>query len=70
MADLTEREVLALMAEGRSNKAIAERLFVTEHTVAGDVADSHVDVVGPATHGRRITTLVAHKATFWDVSVH
>jgi DNA-binding NarL/FixJ family response regulator len=28
-----EREVLALMAEGRSNKAIAERLFVTEHTV-------------------------------------
>jgi len=28
-----EREVLALMAEGRSNKAIAERLFVSEHTV-------------------------------------
>jgi DNA-binding NarL/FixJ family response regulator len=28
-----EREVLALMAEGRSNKAIADRLFVTEHTV-------------------------------------
>jgi DNA-binding NarL/FixJ family response regulator len=35
LAELTqrEREVLALMAEGRSNKAIAERLFVTEHTV-------------------------------------
>jgi DNA-binding NarL/FixJ family response regulator len=33
--DLTEREleVLALMAEGRSNKAIGERLFITEHTV-------------------------------------
>jgi DNA-binding NarL/FixJ family response regulator len=33
--DLTEREleVLALMAEGRSNKAIADRLFITEHTV-------------------------------------
>jgi DNA-binding NarL/FixJ family response regulator len=32
---LTEREleVLALMAEGRSNKAIGERLFITEHTV-------------------------------------
>jgi DNA-binding NarL/FixJ family response regulator len=29
----SEREVLALMAEGRSNKAIAERLFVSEHTV-------------------------------------
>ncbi len=28
-----EREVLALMAEGRSNRAIAERLFVTDHTV-------------------------------------
>jgi DNA-binding NarL/FixJ family response regulator len=28
-----EREVLALMAEGRSNKAIAQRLFITEHTV-------------------------------------
>jgi DNA-binding NarL/FixJ family response regulator len=35
LEDLTEREleVLALMAEGRSNKAIAERLFITEHTV-------------------------------------
>jgi DNA-binding NarL/FixJ family response regulator len=32
---LTEREleVLALMAEGRTNKAIADRLFVSEHTV-------------------------------------
>lgn len=28
-----EREVLALMAEGRSNRAIAERLVVTEHTI-------------------------------------
>jgi DNA-binding NarL/FixJ family response regulator len=35
LEDLTEREleVLTLMAEGRSNKAIAERLFITEHTV-------------------------------------
>jgi DNA-binding NarL/FixJ family response regulator len=35
LEDLTDREleVLALMAEGRSNKAIAERLFITEHTV-------------------------------------
>ena len=35
LQDLTEREleVLALMAEGRSNRAIAERLFITEHTV-------------------------------------
>jgi DNA-binding NarL/FixJ family response regulator len=28
-----EREVLELMAQGRSNKAIADQLFVTEHTV-------------------------------------
>lgn len=28
-----EREVIALIAEGRSNHAIAERLFVTEHTI-------------------------------------
>jgi DNA-binding NarL/FixJ family response regulator len=35
LEDLTEREleVLALMAEGRSNKAVAERLFISEHTV-------------------------------------
>ncbi|MGH9098655.1 MAG: response regulator [Acidimicrobiales bacterium] len=28
-----ERQVLALMAEGRTNHAIAERLYVTDHTV-------------------------------------
>jgi DNA-binding NarL/FixJ family response regulator len=35
LENLTDREleVLALMAEGRSNKAIGQRLFITEHTV-------------------------------------
>ena len=33
-----EREVLALMAEGRSNRGIAERLVVTEKTVETHVA--------------------------------
>ncbi len=33
-----EREVLALMAEGRSNLAIADRLFVTEKTVEAHIA--------------------------------
>jgi DNA-binding NarL/FixJ family response regulator len=33
-----EREVLALMAEGRSNAAIAQRLTVTERAVAKHIA--------------------------------
>ena len=35
LAELTqrEREVLALMAEGRTNAAIAKRLWLTERTV-------------------------------------
>jgi DNA-binding NarL/FixJ family response regulator len=32
-----ERDVLALMAEGRSNAAIAERLVLTEKTVEGNI---------------------------------
>ena len=33
-----EREVLALMAEGRSNAAIAQRMVITEHAVAEHTA--------------------------------
>jgi DNA-binding NarL/FixJ family response regulator len=33
-----EREVLALMAEGRSNQAICERLFVTPKTIEAHIA--------------------------------
>src|SRR5262249_51545578 len=41
LADLTgrEREVLALMAEGRSNGAIARRLVVTEAAVAKHIGN-------------------------------
>jgi DNA-binding NarL/FixJ family response regulator len=40
LAELTEREreVLALMAEGRSNQAIADRIFVTGKTVEAHIA--------------------------------
>jgi DNA-binding NarL/FixJ family response regulator len=41
LSELTdrEREVLALIAEGRSNHAIAERLCVTEHTIEKHVTN-------------------------------
>jgi DNA-binding NarL/FixJ family response regulator len=34
---LREREVLGLMAEGRTNTAIGEQLFLSERTVEGNV---------------------------------
>ena len=54
LEDLTEREleVLALMAEGRSNKAIAERLFITEHTVEKHVKNIFAHAA-PAAVSRR-----------------
>ncbi len=52
-----EQEVLALVAEGRSNKAIAEALFVSSNTVKTHVAslltklqaDSRVQLAAMAT---------------------
>jgi len=45
-----EREVLAAMAEGRSNRAIGERLFITEHTVEkhikGILTKLHIPATG------------------------
>src|SRR5262249_56232962 len=57
-----EREVLAFMAEGRTNQAIAERLFITERTV-----EKHVkNIFGklglaecPEDH-RRVLAVLAH----------
>jgi DNA-binding NarL/FixJ family response regulator len=51
LAELTEREreVLALMAEGRSNRAIGERLFITEHTVEKHVQNIFSKLAIPAT---------------------
>jgi DNA-binding NarL/FixJ family response regulator len=56
-----EREVLALMAEGRSNKAIAERLFVSEYTVEKHVGNIFTTLrlpVSPDDH-RRVLAVVA-----------
>ena len=44
-----EREVLALMAEGRSNRAIADRLFITEHTIEKHVQNIFSKLEIPAT---------------------
>ena len=51
LADLTEREreVLALMAEGRTNKAIAERLWITEHTVEKHIKNIFGELRLPST---------------------
>ena len=47
-----EREVLALMAEGRSNAAIAQRLVITERAVAKHTASIFLKL-GPAALRRR-----------------
>jgi len=49
--ELTEREleVLGLMAEGRTNKAVADRLFITEHTVEKHVQNIFAKLRLPAT---------------------
>ena len=55
-----ERDVLALMAEGRSNKAIADRLFVTEHTVEKHVKNIFATLQLPpsADDHRRVLAVV------------
>ncbi len=57
-----EREVLALMAEGRSNRAIAERLFVTEHTVEKHVKNIFGSLRLPpsADDHRRVLAVIAY----------
>jgi DNA-binding NarL/FixJ family response regulator len=62
--DLTERErqVLALMAEGRSNRAIAERLFITERTVEKHVKSilGKLRIVGSPDDHRRVLAVLAY----------
>jgi DNA-binding NarL/FixJ family response regulator len=57
-----EREVLALMAEGRSNRAIAERLFIAERTVEKHVKSILMKLQISATQEdhRRVLAVLAY----------
>ena len=64
LADLSsrEREVLELVAEGLSNKAIAARLFVTERTIEAHVKQIFLKLgltVNPESH-RRVLAVLAY----------
>jgi DNA-binding NarL/FixJ family response regulator len=57
-----EREVLALMAEGRSNAAIAQRLYVTERAVAKHTASIFLklDLQPSDDDNRRVLAVLAY----------
>jgi DNA-binding NarL/FixJ family response regulator len=62
--DLTEREreVLALMAEGRSNQAICDRLFLAPKTVEAHIASiySKLELQPAPDDHRRVLAVLAH----------
>ena len=62
--DLTEREreVLALMAEGRSNQAVCDRLFVTPKTVEAHIASifSKLELLPAPDDHRRVLAVLAY----------
>ena len=62
--DLTEREreVLALMAEGRSNQAICDHLFLAPKTVEAHIANifSKLELLPAPDDHRRVLAVLAH----------
>jgi DNA-binding NarL/FixJ family response regulator len=57
-----EREVLALMAEGRTNAAIAQRLFITEKAVSKHAAGifAKLDLAPSDDDNRRVLAVLAY----------
>jgi DNA-binding NarL/FixJ family response regulator len=57
-----EREVLALMAEGRTNLGIAQRLYLSERTVETHVASilAKLDLASGEADHRRVLAVVAY----------
>ncbi len=57
-----EREVLALMAEGRSNAAIGQRLFITEKAVSKHAAGifAKLDLTPSEDDNRRVLAVLAY----------
>ena len=57
-----EREVLALMAEGRSNQAICDRLFVTPKTTEAHIASifSKLELLPAPDDHRRVLAVLAY----------
>ena len=60
-----ERDVMALMAEGRSNSAIAERLVVTDHAVEKHVTSifAKLDLPAAPEDHRRVLAVLAYMDT-------
>jgi DNA-binding NarL/FixJ family response regulator len=57
-----ERETLALMAEGLSNRAIADGLMISEHAVEKHVTSifSKLDLPQASDHNRRVLAVLAY----------